>query len=114
MGETVSAGTQASARGLAKLAAFLANKGTFNGQVLLNEESYNDMMSEPLERRGAGFGNVTRFTKGGMNVAKHSSKADNVPSNIYHMPKYSDTMSKCFNDNRDGYCGWAGLGGSIF
>ena len=30
MGETPSAGTQASARGLARLAAFMVNKGTLN------------------------------------------------------------------------------------
>ena len=37
MGETISAGCQASARGLAKLAQLMANRGSLNGQHLISE-----------------------------------------------------------------------------
>ena len=36
---------QASARGLAKLGAYMANRGSLDGNVLLSEESYNEFTS---------------------------------------------------------------------
>ena len=48
-GEIVSASCLASARGLGKLAALMANKGALGEQRLISEETWNDMLSEPKE-----------------------------------------------------------------
>ena len=39
-----------SARGLAKLAAYMANHGELNGDRLLSEDSYNEMISDATSR----------------------------------------------------------------
>ena len=46
MGELISGGSCASARGLAKVAAIMANKGTLNGQSLMSEATWQEMHSE--------------------------------------------------------------------
>ena len=71
------------------------------------------MMSEPIERRCSGRGTITRFTKGGINIATHSSKLT-VPPNMYTIPNFSQKLIELSNDKRDGFCGWGGLGGSLF
>lgn len=40
MGEIPSCGTQANARGLAKLAALMANRGTFRNETIMKEETW--------------------------------------------------------------------------
>ena len=78
-----------SARGLAKVAAMMANKGTFNSSTFLSQPAWESMHAEPTE--GELFPGVLdwkeMFTQGG--VAK-------------------------FGGNRTGYYGWFGLGGSAF
>jgi hypothetical protein len=67
MGESISAGCQGNARGLAMLAAAMANKGTWNGIKLMSEETWNKMHSEPNEEIDAIWGTTTFYTKGGLN-----------------------------------------------
>jgi len=55
-GETISAACQASARGLAKLAQLMANKGSLNGQHLMSEEAWEEMHSESKEEIECPFG----------------------------------------------------------
>ena len=47
--ENPSAGSYANARGLAKLAAIMANKGSFNGKLFLSEESWEELHADPEE-----------------------------------------------------------------
>ena len=56
MGELVSSGCQSNARGLAKLAALMANKGSLDGEQLIKEETYASMMADPKEEIHSGLG----------------------------------------------------------
>ena len=91
----------ASARGLAKLAAFLANKGGLEGHGRLMTEATWDVMHDkevtvPEEELG-GF--RTQFSQGGVN----------------HFHNYFDDqpMEEKFKVGREGYIGWMGFGGSV-
>ena len=46
-GEAVSALCSGNARGLAKLAAFMANKGSLNGEQLISEDAWEAAHEEP-------------------------------------------------------------------
>ena len=68
MAEVPSAFTYASARGLAKFASIIANKGSFKNQTFLKEETWNELHSDPrtlTEAIGA-CGNRSTFSKGGI------------------------------------------------
>ena len=91
----------ASARGLAKLAAFMANKGKLEGSGRLMTEATWDVMHDkevtvPEEELG-GF--RTQFSQGGVN----------------HFHNYFDDqpMEEKFKGGREGYIGWMGFGGSV-
>jgi hypothetical protein len=56
----------ANAKSLARLAAFMANKGTFNGQKIISEKSWNEIMSEE-KAISEDMGLMTAYTKGGFN-----------------------------------------------
>ena len=56
----------ASARALAKLAAYMANKGTFKGKQLLSEEAWNKMHAEPTFSAHFLQNHRSFFTKGGV------------------------------------------------
>ena len=45
--ECLSGFLNASAKALAYLRAYMANKGTFAGDTLISEETWNDLHSEP-------------------------------------------------------------------
>ena len=47
MGESPSVNCIASARGLAKMAAFMANKGTFDGSEYISEETWDKFHFNP-------------------------------------------------------------------
>jgi CubicO group peptidase (beta-lactamase class C family) len=100
MGETPSANANCSARGLAKIAAMMSAGGKFAGTEYLSEQAWKAMHDHAVE---ADMGGImpTRFTQGGVNLftecGQHSSK-----------------LEREFNDGREGYYGWMGLGGSIF
>ncbi|MDA0977005.1 MAG: serine hydrolase, partial [Proteobacteria bacterium] len=98
MGETPSANTHSSARGLARLAAVMANRGRWQDVQYLEESAWQAMHDEP-ETRTMGF-NVT-FTQGGLARFGRS----NAPA---------PAIVRAANDGREGFYGWMGLGGSIF
>ena len=96
--ETTSAANKGSARGCAKLASILANKG----EDLISNKAWTEMHSEPLREIMFQFpGSPIRsnFTKGG----------------VYYFEKYEDEKfsEELFNGNHYGYYGWKGYGGSI-
>jgi CubicO group peptidase (beta-lactamase class C family) len=95
-GETPSANAHCSARGLARLAAMLANRGKFNGQEVLPESAWHAMHDNPVVRQMA-F--ETIFTQGG--VAKFGDSR-------------ASRLERAANLGREGFYGWMGLGGSIF
>jgi CubicO group peptidase (beta-lactamase class C family) len=99
MGETPSAAANCSARGLAKVAAMMAAGGRWAGRAYLTDTGWKALHDEPIAAE-MGFG-VTNFTQGGVNLFRESN------SN-------STTIDRAFNEGREGFYGWMGLGGSIF
>lgn len=88
---------QASARGLAKLAAFMANKGTLNNQTLITEEAWYDIMSEPKKETHAN-GCIDFFTKGGMCEYHHSSFTGVDSNSIYYIKDFIETCQSEMGD----------------
>lgn len=92
-GETSSGNGNCSARGLAKLAAAMANKGTFQGVAILGKTGWDALHADPTP--GSFFGiPSTSFTQGGINKFEEAEKSDGA--------------------GRDGFYGWLGYGGSVF
>lgn len=87
-GETSSANGNCSARGLGKVAAAMANKGTFNGVQILSNKAWEALHGEP--EKTVIFNILpTNFTQGGVE-------------------KFTEETG------REGYYGWFGYGGSVF
>jgi CubicO group peptidase (beta-lactamase class C family) len=70
MGEIPSAGSYASARALAKLGAFMANKGSLGDSTLLDEQTWQEIHSDPktLTEAYLFYGLRTTYTKGGLHL----------------------------------------------
>jgi len=104
--EIPSAGSNSSARGLAKLGAVMAGKGTFENRKIIDETTWDKMHHEPTEKLL--FNNLnTRFTQGGVNVI-NSEFDDGQELNARNMK-----MKELF-ESLTGFVGWMGLGGSVF
>ena len=96
--EIPSAGAKCNARGLAKLAAVMANGGQFNGQQFFSAAAYDALHAKPVTRNMLAL--RTRFTQGGL--AEFSST------------EQDSGLDAGLNRGREGFFGWMGLGGSIF
>lgn len=99
-GETPSANANCSARGLAKVAAMMAAGGTMEGRQYLSKEAWDTMHADPVKADMGGL-LTTRFTQGGVDRY--------IPC-----PPGSPRLERDFNEGREGFIGWMGLGGSIF
>lgn len=99
-GETPSANANCSARGLARVAAMMSARGSFDGRQYLDEAGWRAAHANPVEDDMGGM-LPTRFTQGGVD-----SFLATTPS--------STRFQRDFNDGREGFYGWMGLGGSIF
>lgn len=98
-GEMPSAGAKCSARGLARLAAAMANGGAFDGHEIMSRGAHAALHDHPIERSMMAL--TTTFTQGGLAT--------------FPAPKSSDTpIDRGLNEGREGFYGWMGLGGSIF
>jgi len=98
--EIPSAGARCSARGLAKLAATLANGGRFGDQHILSAKGSASLYENPIQRPMMLMD--TTFTQAGL--AKFG-RATGGPE---------DLLNQGLHDGREGFYGWLGLGGSIF
>ena len=99
MGETPSANTHASARGFAKLAAMMADKGSFEGKEFLSVAAWDALHASPTK---ADMGFIsTRFTQGGVAAFNQVTRP-------------SSRLESELNNGRGGFFGWMGLGGSLF
>lgn len=98
-GEMPSAGAKCSARGLAKLAAVMANGGQLGQQRLLSEAAWESLHGAPVPRKMMAM--ETTFTQGGLATFPPPSPNDGV-------------FERGLNRGREGFFGWMGLGGSIF
>jgi len=90
--EIPSANGNCSARGFAKVAAAMANGGSFKGKKVVSPEAWEAMHGDPTD--GILVSNNIKFTQGG--VAQFEEE---------------DTSE---TNGRQGYYGWMGLGGSVF
>ena len=99
-GETPSANTHASARGLAQIAAAMAAGGQLGSVECLSRSAWDLLHKDP---QPASMGGVlpTRFTQGGVDQF--------LPS-----PSGTPWFTRALNDGREGFYGWMGLGGSVF
>jgi CubicO group peptidase (beta-lactamase class C family) len=98
--ETSPANAHASARGLARVAAMMAAGGRLDNVECLPGEAWTALHQDPLPDRMGGV-LPTRFTQGGVDQFLLSSRG-------------SPLLERAFNDGREGFFGWMGLGGSIF
>lgn len=90
----------ASARGLARLAAAMANKGTFEGKTILSVAGWDMLHDNSTVEVDAAMGKCrTQFTQGGVNM----------------FVDYDDDVlsERVFKSGRDGFVGWLGFGGSV-
>lgn len=99
-GEMPSAGAKCSARGLAKLAAVMANGGRLGEQQLLSPAAHAALHDDPIERDMMSMN--TTFSQGGLASFPDPSSG------------YGSKLEAGLADGRQGYYGWMGLGGSIF
>ena len=97
--QTPSAGAKCSARGLAKLAAVMANGGSALGHQLLTESGFAALHAEPIERKMTIMDN--RFTQAGLALFDDADGA-------------KGPLEAGMNCGRDGFYGWMGFGGSVF
>ena len=99
-GETPSANAKCSARGLAKIAAMMSAGGRWEGTEYLSDQAWKAMHENPV-KADMGALLTTRFTQGGVDSFT-ACTPDSTPA------------ERAFNEGREGFFGWMGLGGSIF
>ena len=97
--ETPSAAAKASARGLAKLAAVMADGGSLGEQTLMKADAWNALHHDATWRNMVGT--HLAFTQGGL------AEYNNHPS-------HTGTLDRGMNEGREGFYGWMGFGGSLF
>ena len=74
----MSANTKASARGLAYLGGFMANKGTFQGKTILTEEAWEKFHGNPTLEYDLSTRSITRFTDGGVDDMTRPNTRDDM------------------------------------
>lgn len=119
LGETPSAATHASARSLARLGAFMANKGSLDGKTIINEDLWSQLHSEhrTLTEAYLFTGQRTTYTKGGFHLfgTDHfTNHEEGITSTPYDFPERGDKREEAFHNLRPGHFGWQGYGGSVF
>jgi CubicO group peptidase (beta-lactamase class C family) len=97
--EIPSAGAKCSARGLAKLAAVMANGGVFEGQRLLSEDAWQQLHAASVRRKMTLI--HAGFTQGGL--AAYDMEGVQASS-----------LDASLSAGREGFYGWMGYGGSVF
>ena len=109
--ETPSVFSSASARGMARLAAYMANEGSLEGKTFLEGKGWEALHADPITR--GIFSGHTRcnFTQGGINqftMHNNNFKEDDLANS-----QFGISSERKMNQNRDGFWGWQGYGGSI-
>ena len=116
MGEIPSGANHSSARGMAKMAAFMANKGTFEGKKLISEEIWEELHSETKVSEEWPHGTCTAFTKGGfshhgLHVIENHKRFTGTDRLI--PVEASQKMERHLHKHRADWYGWCGFGGSV-
>lgn len=98
-GEYPSANSHCSARGLARIAAMMANRGSWAGKSFIGEAAWDALHEAPVQA-DMGFVDTT-FTQGGVALFTQTTPE-------------SRKIDRAANQGREGFYGWMGLGGSVF
>eukprot|EP00092_Neocalanus_flemingeri_P004302 GFUD01004625.1.p1 GENE.GFUD01004625.1~~GFUD01004625.1.p1 ORF type:complete len:457 (+),score=129.58 GFUD01004625.1:76-1446(+) len=99
-GESPHGNVHASARGLGKLAAAMANGGTLGGVEILSLEGWNHLHGNPVIQEDATMsGCRTEFTQTGVNMF------NDYPDDVMG--------ERILKSGRNGFVGWMGFGGSV-
>jgi len=114
MAEHPSGCSLSSARGIARLGAFMANRGTYDGNTLMSEATWEEFHSEPIVQCEVPFGQRSAFTKGGVSQFGLAGVVGTPTIEELYMPGISDRTENMLHSARPGWYGWAGLGGSVF
>jgi len=109
MGEHPSYGTLASARGMAKLAAAMADRGQMpeGGPMVMSAETWDLMHDNPTKHAIPGFKMDTNFTQGGVNLFGPDGQMARQPEPHEIETDYRAKFKPM------GFVGWMGLGGSV-
>jgi len=99
MGETPSANTHSTARGLAKIAAMIAGGGSLSGTRCLPGESVDALHADTIPADMLIM--PTSFSQGGVNEFTPTTAS-------------SKDLDRGLNEGRAGFFGWMGFGGSVF
>ena len=92
---------------MAKIAKILANKGKLGDDVILSEETWKLMHSDPSTEVQSLGGNRTTYSKGGICIFgfdKFDTKVT-FPTERY-IKNITPILEDCLNAKRSGYVGW--------
>jgi hypothetical protein len=104
MGESPSVNCIASARGLAKMAAFMANRGTFDGSEYISEETWDKFHLNPTAELFNGVSPII-FSNGG---AAHFGPNAETEILLESTPDVGKNQFTTLNAGREGFIGWMG------
>ena len=112
-GEGPSFNMLASATGLAKMAAYMANNGSFGVKQLLSPDTIQEFHSNPDTKVQLPFGMRATFTRGG--AFDYNPKHLNTVARPQHtyINGFSNEFEHHCTSTRNGWYGWMGLGGSV-
>ena len=114
LGESPSTFCHASAEGLAKLGQFMANRGTFQGNQLISEATWDQYHSEITTKVEMMTGTRWTFCKGGSGVMGEKAIVDCPWDERFQTKKFNDRTEEHLFKNCNGWLGWGGFGGSAF
>jgi len=104
-GETPSSNGHANARGLAYLAAVMANKGKLGRHQVMSEKTWEIMHSDATVEFEPYLENHTTFNTGGLHVYSEKLLKSEIKGNL-------PDIDIAFHRLSEGYVGWMGIGGS--
>lgn len=109
--EMGSCGNSASARGLAKLAAMVANGGSWDGVEYISPEVWTEMHSDEYTHFQGMTGFVCSYTKGGfLHFQSNAEILKKCPEEAKHLVGKNEEKVTL---GRDGFYGWCGSGGCL-
>jgi hypothetical protein len=113
-----------SARSLGKLAAFMANKGEFDGKRIISESTWDQMHDNRTLLPHYGMNMRQVFSQGGVCIfdqkaldeedLKNKEKIDQMNANEKKEKSFVLEIENQSHNGREDYVGWFGLGGSVF
>lgn len=111
--ELVSCTCLASARGLGRLAGFMANKGKIGDQQLISEATWDAMHADPTFSPLLPDGMGSIFTAGGLCYFDLEEIQKHPRNEFFGNKPMTKDLEYQLHAHRKGYYGWVGAGGCI-